>query len=130
MSASRKKSSLPKARPEADVAAFMKELDHPLTQEIDAARKTIFLAGDIIEGIKWNAPSFRTANDFATMNLRSTNEVQIIFHTGAKAKGKIMQGKVVDPAGLLRWLAKDRAMASLGAGAALRANLPALTALT
>lgn len=130
MNASSKKFSPPKAKPEADVAAFTKALDHPLKKEIEAVRKTILAAGDISEGIKWNAPSFRTADDFATMHLRSASDVQIIFHTGAKAKGKVMQGKVADPAGLLRWLAKDRAMASLGAGAALRANLPALTALT
>jgi hypothetical protein len=49
--------------------------------------------------------------------------VQVIFHTGAKAKGKVMQGKVDDPERMLRWLAKDRAIAT-------SPNAEALAALT
>lgn len=121
---------MPKAAP--DVDAFMQALDHPLKKEIAATRKVMLGAsGDIGEGVKWQAPSFRTEADyFATINLRATEQVQVIFHTGAKAKGKVMQGKVADPEGLLRWLAKDRALASLGQGAAFKANSPALAALT
>jgi len=121
---------VPKA--ELDVDAFMKALDHPLKTEIAATRKIIRgVSGDIGEGVKWQAPSFRTEADyFATINLRATDQVQVIFHTGAKAKGKVMQGKVPDPGGLLRWLAKDRALASLGRGAAFKANKAALEAVT
>jgi len=114
------------------VSALIKALDHPLQKEIAAARATLLgAAPGISEGVKWNSPSFAAKGDyFATIHPRASGQVQIIFHTGAKAKGKLMQGGVTDPAGLLRWLAKDRAIASLGAGAAFRANRPKLAALT
>ena len=85
----------------------------------------------VSEAVKWNAPSFAAKGDyFATLHLRGREQAQIIFHAGAKAKGRKMRGKVADPEGVLRWLADDRAMASLGAGAAFRAKRGALTALT
>ncbi len=115
---------------ENDVDAFMQALDHPLKAEIEAAREIILSArAGIEEGVKWNAPSFRTADYFATIHLRAKTEVQIILHTGAKAKSKRMEGAIDDPRGLLRWLAPDRALVSLGAGAAFQANRPALRAL-
>jgi hypothetical protein len=64
------------------------------------------------------------------MHLRATDGVQLIFHTGAKVKGTAKTGvEVAAPAGLLKWLAKDRCLVSLGSGKALEANLPALEAL-
>lgn len=113
------------------VSAILDALDHPLKKDIAAARLTLLgAAAGVSEGVKWNAPSFAAAGDyFATITLRADKEVQVIFHTGAKAKGKVVQGKVADPAGLLKWLAKDRALAALGTGAAFRANRPALAAL-
>lgn len=113
------------------VSAILAALDHPLKKDIAAARLTLLgAAAGVSESVKWNAPSFAAAGDyFATINLRADAEVQVIFHTGAKAKGKVMQSKVADPVGLLRWLAKDRAMATIGAGAAFRANRAALAAL-
>lgn len=132
MSAStRSRRSARVAKPESDVGPYMKALDHPLKKEIEAARKIILSArADIAEAVKWQAPSFRTSDYFATFNVRATDQVQIVFHTGAKAKGRLMQGKVDDPKALLRWLAKDRALASLGAGAAFRSNRAALADLT
>jgi len=115
---------------DSDVAEHIRSLDHPRKREIAAARKLILGAdAKVSEAIKWQAPSFRTDDFFATINLRATDQLQIIFHTGAKAKGKVVQGKIADPRGLLRWLAKDRAIASLGAGKAFDANKTALTAL-
>ena len=72
------------------------------------------LAADakIVEHVKWNAPSFGYADDRVTFNLRSEDEVVLIFHRGAKAKGGT-RPKVADPAGLLEWLAPDRAVAKL-----------------
>lgn len=41
------------------VALFLKELEHPLKDEIEEVRKIILSAADdITEQIKWNAPSF------------------------------------------------------------------------
>ena len=119
------------SKQDAAVTALIAALDHPLKKEIAAARLALLAAEEgVSEGVKWNAPSFAAKGDyFATIHLRAADELKLIFHAGAKAKGKKLKGKVADPAGLLTWLAEDRAMASLGVGAAFRANAPALAAL-
>jgi uncharacterized protein YdhG (YjbR/CyaY superfamily) len=113
------------------VAALLKTLKHPLKKEIDAVRLIILAASPTIrEGIKWNAPSFRTADWFATVNLRSTKSVEVILHAGAKVKESATKGlKIADPRGLLKWLAADRALASLGAGADIVDNRRAFEAI-
>jgi len=106
------------------VAAFLRELEHPLKKEIAAVRQMILGASPKIrEGIKWNAPSFCTSEYFATVNLRSREMVQLIFHRGAKARNDLPQGmKLADPAGLIKWLGKDRCLVTLGAGKDLAVN--------
>jgi len=99
----------------AEVDEFMSALEHPLRVEIQALR-AIFLAADprIKEGIKWKSPSFFYQDWFATFNLRSTKEIQIILHTGAKVKASSAEGVPIDdPQNLLQWLAKDRCMLKL-----------------
>lgn len=93
------------------VETFLASLDHPREQEILALRQIILGADPTIaEGIKWNAPSFRTTEYFATFHLRAKDGVQIILHLGAKARATATTGIVVaDPESLLEWLAKDRA---------------------
>jgi len=90
----------------------MSKLDHPFKAEIDAVRTTIRGAdASIAEGIKWNAPSFRTTDYFATTNLREKAGVGVILHLGAKVRDIGPAGvPIKDPKGLLKWLAKDRAM--------------------
>src|SRR5687768_8832194 len=74
------------------VAEFMRTLDHPLKRELEAIRRIILgVSPEVREGIKWNAPSFRTTDFFATVNLRSgeragTHSVWLILHTGARTK--------------------------------------------
>ncbi len=66
--------------------------------------------------LKWNAPSFRTTEFFATINVRAKDSVQLIFHRGAKVKDNTTKGpKITDPEGLIEWLAKDRYLVTLGA---------------
>ena len=93
------------------VNAFMKNLDHPFKAEIEVIRKTILdAAPGIREGIKWNAPSFRTTEYFATMNLREKVGVGLILHLGAKVKSVPAGGLgIQDPGRMLKWLGKDRA---------------------
>lgn len=93
------------------VENFLITLEHPHKPEIMALRQ-IILAADpaITEAIKWNAPSFRTTEHFATFQLRAKDGVQIIFHLGAKVTAATATGiTIADPAALLTWLAKDRA---------------------
>jgi uncharacterized protein YdhG (YjbR/CyaY superfamily) len=112
-----------KPSPKSPVDDFMRTLRHPLAKDFAEVRKLILSASpDIHEGIKWNAPSFSTADYFATFFLRTEDTVQLIFHTGAKKKNVSMQSKVADPHGLAQWLAKDRCMVTLGAGKEIQAN--------
>jgi hypothetical protein len=107
-----------------DVGEFMRELDHPLKRDIETLRRIILnVDPGIGEAIKWNAPSFRTKDFFATVNLRSSDSVQLIFHTGAKVKATAATGiNIADPAGLLKWLAKDRCLVTLGVGKDIQAR--------
>ena len=97
--------------PEA-VDAFMQGLEHPHKAAVEALRKVIRSAAPgIHEGVKWNAPSFRTSEYFATMNLREKAGIGLILHLGAKARSLPAGGiAIADPGKMLRWLAKDRAM--------------------
>jgi len=100
-----------KKAPTPTVDEYLATLEHPLKPEVIALR-AIILGADarIAEGIKWNVPSFRTSEYFATFHLRSAEKVQIILHLGAKVRGGDSSGiQVADPAALLDWLAKDRA---------------------
>ncbi len=120
------------ARTRADpgVVAFLAALDHPLKAEIVAVRDIILgVSADIGEGVKWNAPSFRTTAYFATVNLRSRDTLQLIFHLGAKVRPDVASMEIADPAGLMKWLAKDRCLVTLGAGKAFKANTPAFKTL-
>lgn len=93
------------------VDQFMQALDHPLKPEIEQLRQIMLNADpQICEEIKWNAPSFRTKEHFATFQLRAKQGVQIILHFGAKVRETAQTGVTIDdPESLLAWLAKDRA---------------------
>lgn len=107
---------------------FLRALDHPLKSEVEALRKLILGAHpDIREEIKWNAPSFLTSEHFATFNLRERDEIRLVLHTGARAKGGRVE--VADPAGLVKWLGPNRGLVSFSDAAAVRAKKSALQKL-
>jgi hypothetical protein len=122
----------PRAGP-PDVDAFLVSLAHPLEAELQQVRRLMLgLGPSIREEIKWNSISFRNERDFfATVHLRARAAVQLILFTGVKKKATAETGvPVEDPSSLIeRWLARDRCLVSLGAGAAFRANRAALAAL-
>lgn len=122
-----------KAKPaqrDAAVAALVEALDHPLKKEIVAVRDLILgVSPDISEGVKWNAPSFRTKEYFATVHLRSRDTLQLVFHLGAKARPDVTSMEITDPAALTKWLAKDRCLVTLGAGKDFKANAAPLEVL-
>ena len=94
------------------VDAFMAALVHPHKAEIEALRKLMLeIDPSVHEGIKWNAPSFRTTEYFATTNLRSRTGIGVILHLGARVRQLPPAGIAIDdPTRLLKWLGKDRAM--------------------
>jgi hypothetical protein len=116
------------------VEAFMEALVHPRRAEVETLRRIVLGASPAVrEGIKWNVPSFRTTEYFATFHLRAKgadDRVRLIFHTGAKVKASATEGvAVADPTGLLSWLAKDRASVTFEGAADIAAKREALEAL-
>jgi len=101
--------------PAQTVDEFMRQLVHPLAAEIHSARRIILGVSPAIgEAIKWNAPSFRTTEFFATTHLRSRDRLQFIFHRGAKVRPDLKEMEISDPAGMLQWLARDRCLVTVG----------------
>lgn len=80
--AAKTKTAKSKPTDAGQVEAFMKKLEHPLKEEIEAVRK-IIKGNDktISERIKWNAPSYHTfGQDFVTFNPRALQHVHLVFH--------------------------------------------------
>jgi hypothetical protein len=116
---------------DASVELFMQELDHPLKSELEAIRQLILgVSPEIREGIKWNSPSFRTTDWFATMNVHGRDgrpRIRLVLHTGANVKASATTGlKITDPSGLLKWLAKDRCLVEIDDAKDLRVKQGAL----
>lgn len=104
------KKKVKRRAPGADVETFLASLEHPFKREVVALRLLILgIDGRITEGIKWNAPSFRTSEWFATFQLRAKAGVQLILHLGAKRRPELARLEMADPASLLEWLGPDRA---------------------
>lgn len=113
------------------VDEFMLGLEHPFKSAIETLRKVILgIDPSVAEGIKWNAPSFRTTEYFATTNLRAKVGVGLILHLGAKVR-ELPDGAVAidDPGKLLKWLGKDRAMVEFGGESELLEKKAALVAV-
>lgn len=113
------------------VDAFMAKLEHPHKADIELLRQTILGADATIrEGIKWNAPSYRTREYFATTHLRAKAGVGLVLHLGAKVRALPVGGvEIDDPQRLLKWLGPDRAMIQFGQARQLQAQRVALQAL-
>lgn len=114
-----------------NVEAFLAALDHPHRAEILALRQAILAADPrIAEGIKWNAPSFRTSEWFATFHLRAKGGVQVILHFGAKVRDRsAARAAIPDPESLLQWLGDDRASVKFRDGADVEAKRSAFAAV-
>lgn len=98
----------------AEVAAFLRDCDHPRVADYEQVRKLILEANSSIEeGIKWAAPSFRTTDWFATFHMRDPQKVQIVFHLGAKKSEGTQRVPVGAPEGMVEWLAPDRCMVTV-----------------
>ena len=111
------------------VDAFMATLEHPHKAAIEALR-TIISGTDpaIAEGVKWNAPSFRTTEYFATTRLRGKDGIGVVLHVGAKVR-ETPSFQIEDPQGLLKWLAKDRALVNFAGVQDVKAHEAAIQAI-
>lgn len=113
------------------VDQFMAALNHPCKVEIEALRAALRAFDPAIaEGVKWNAPSWRTSEYFATTHLRAKTGFRLILHRGAKARELPDGGlALADPTGLLKWLGRDRTQVEFASPADFAAKLPALQAV-
>lgn len=115
----------------ASVDRLIAALDHPLKTTLEAMRREI-LAVDprITEGVKWNSASFYCNGWFATANLRSKDAIVLVLHLGANVKDNSTAGvHIDDPACLLHWAAKERALVRFGGAADFNAKKLALKAI-
>lgn len=133
--ASKAKASRRPARKAPDsVEAFMAGLEHPLKPAIEALRALVLgVDPSVSEGIKWNGPSFRTSEWFATLNLRGRGgeeRVWLVLHLGAKKRAPgAAEPAIDDPGELLEWLAPDRALVTFDDAADVRRKQKALRAV-
>ena len=78
------------------VDEFMDGLDHPLKTEVQTVRDIIKHANkDIIEEIKWKAPSFSYNGEYlVTFNLWEKEHIHLVFHNPeiSKVKSKLLEG--------------------------------------
>lgn len=113
-----------------EVVAFLAALEHPRKATLERVRAILLALGpEVTEGIKWNAPSFRTTEWFATFQLRLPDRVRLVLHLGAKVKARAARPEIADPDGLLEWLGKDRALVTILDEADARAKAKSLTAV-
>lgn len=113
-----------------DVLTFLAALEHPHKAEIVLLREIILAAdASVVDEIKWNAPSFRTSEFFATTNLRAKTGTSVILHFGAKKRDIAPRSAIADPGRLLQWLADDRAMVSFASVADLESRRAEFSAL-
>jgi len=82
------------------VDEFLRELNHPLTAEIEAVRAIIKgVDKDINEEVKWKAPSFNYKGEYlVTFNLRDTKRIHLIFHNPKipEVKSELLEGDYKD----------------------------------
>jgi len=117
-----------KTKSEPGVAEFLATLVHPQKAEIELLREIILSADrSISDGIKWNSPSYKTTEWFATTNLREKKGTAVILHFGAKKRDIKPRDQIADPEGMLKWLADDRAMVAFADVADLRAKRKTFT---
>jgi hypothetical protein len=108
------------------VDKFMSILEHPHKPAIERLRQVVCSAdSSICEGVKWNAPSFRTHEYFATAHLRAKEGIALILHFGAKVRD-VENVSIADPQNLLKWLANDRAFVAFRDDNDLEARAAAL----
>ena len=119
------------AKTSADaVTRWLASCRHALRGELDTLRALVVAAEPrLVEGVKWNAPSYAFAgDDRLTFNLSAKDRVRLIFHCGVQKRATT--GRLpVDDCGLLEWAADDRGIATFRSAAEVAAAKKALTQL-
>ena len=91
------------------VDGYMETLVHPHKDAVQELREFILsIDNRIREHVKWNAPSFYMADNFATFRIHPIPILQLVLHHGSKKKANPKQFEIPDPRRIVRWAAKDR----------------------
>lgn len=111
------------------VESYLRDLKHPLKPTLVALRSLLRgVDPRIVEEIKWNSPSFKLDDHFATFNLRK-NAALLVLHRGARTKPPATRLAIDDPSGILDWRGNDRAIVSIEDAASLAKKRAALRAI-
>lgn len=97
------------------VDEYLAALDNPMKEAVVALRDLLVAADPSSElGIKWNAPSYgRDGEHRVTFNISPKGDrFKLVFHRGAKVREDAFS--FADSAGLLEWVADDRATVTFG----------------
>lgn len=97
----------------SEVTEFLDKLHHPMRREIEALRICIVSANtNITENIKWNGPNYCIfSEDRVTMRIHPpTQQVQLIFHRGAKKQEQPKTRLIANTSTMLVWKENDRAV--------------------
>jgi hypothetical protein len=97
-----------------EVTAFLDSMKPSLRDEIEYLRTLIMSTDfDLTEGIKWNGPNYSINDeDRITIRISSPNQLQVIFHRGAKVKKQPERRLLSEKYNILVWKENDRAIAS------------------
>jgi hypothetical protein len=124
MPASKSKASATESR---SVEQLLLNLQHPHKAGIERLRRMIPGTDKrICEEVKWNAPSFKIDAHFATFRIHPLKNIQLVLHTGAKARSDSRSFKIDDPDELLTWPASDRCVLTLASESELKAHAKAV----
>lgn len=96
-----------------EVTDFLNRLNHPFIKEIELLRHCILAVDkNLTENIKWNGPNYcYDSEDRITMRVQpATNQVQLIFHRGAKKKEQLKDKLIANKSKMLVWKENDRAI--------------------
>tara|TARA_R110002020_G_scaffold3766_34_gene16699 strand:+ start:6384 stop:6779 length:396 start_codon:yes stop_codon:yes gene_type:complete len=112
------------------VDLYLEGLQHARKAEIERLRALILATlPDLVETIKWNAPSFGNGeDDRITMRLHPGDRLQLILHRGAKA-GADDLFRFEDPDRLIAWAAPDRGVVTFSNAQDLAAKSTPLAAV-
>lgn len=102
------------ARPAPNVETFMTGLVHPHKAGVERLRQAILsIDARITEEVKWNAPSFKLDDHFATFKLHPPKQIQLVLHIGSKPPVSPRHFHLDVPPGLVKWAASDRCVITL-----------------
>lgn len=111
----------------SSVTHYLNALEHPHKSAVLAVRDLILaIDSRIKEEVKWNAPSFRIEEHFATFRLHPVPICQLVLHTGSKVRKVGVRMEIADPAGLLKWASADRCIVTFSSGADAEAKMASL----